>query len=117
MPRRPARGHRRCRHVPRRTRGQVIKDGKTYEHLDIFQAFYLNGQSEELELDEIASSLEPRQDMSDAPDGLSALELARRALRREVMMSAVLGTKRLDSCREQAMLLKGSLETLDYIIQ
>ena len=52
-----------------RTRGQVIKDGKTYEHLDIFQVFYLNGQSEELELDEIASSLEPRQDMSDAPDG------------------------------------------------
>ena len=64
-----------------RTRGQVIKDGKTYEHLDIFQVFYLNGQSEELELDEIASSLEPRQDMSDAPDGLSAPELARRALR------------------------------------
>ena len=64
-----------------RTRGQVIKDGKTYEHLDIFQVFYLNGQSEELELDEIAASLEPRQDMSDAPDGLSAPELARRALR------------------------------------
>ena len=64
-----------------RTRGAVIKDGKTYEHLDIFQVFYLNGQSEELELDEIASSLEPRQDMSDAPDGLSAPELARRALR------------------------------------
>lgn len=64
-----------------RTRGSVIKDDRTYEHLDIFQVFYQNGQSEELELEEIAACFEPRQDMSDAPEGLSAPELARCALR------------------------------------
>ena len=60
---------------------QVRPTGVTAEGVDIFQVFYQNGQTEEIEVEEIANCLEPLEDMAGAPEGFSAPELARRALR------------------------------------